>query len=113
MRQSAFEVLGLTEKYKKEDVKKKYIELIRKYSPETHPNEFMKIREAYDKINKSGMAKEFIIYKTPLEIFDKPEENVDDEKLTKEILTEIFEVPFDIVSDLKQLLPKQEFKTGL
>ena len=109
MRQSAFEILGLKERYTKEDVKKKYLELIRKYSPESNPKEFMKIREAYDKINKPSTEKEFVIYKTPLEIFETQESEHKNEKLTKKVLTEIFEVPFDTVGELKQLLQKQEF----
>ncbi len=43
-----YQILGITEKSNKVEIKKAYIKLIKTYKPETHPEEFKKIRQAYE-----------------------------------------------------------------
>lgn len=42
-------ILGLDEDASKTDIKKAYVKLIKKYKPESFPEEFKKIREAYER----------------------------------------------------------------
>ena len=50
-KQSAYEILGV-EKEDTTNLKAKYIELIRKHSPEQDPEKFMEIREAFEQLTK-------------------------------------------------------------
>lgn len=46
-------ILGLTEGATEQEIKKAYFRLIREYSPETHPKEFQKIRQAYENLKEN------------------------------------------------------------
>ncbi|WP_047154733.1 tetratricopeptide repeat protein [Aneurinibacillus tyrosinisolvens] len=43
-----YKVLGTRSNIKQENIKKKYIEMVKKFPPETHPEQFERIREAYE-----------------------------------------------------------------
>lgn len=51
LRKDPFRVLGIDRnKYKQEDLKKVYLELVKKFPPEKRPDKFEEIRFAYDLI---------------------------------------------------------------
>ena len=43
-----YAVLGVDRTADDREIKKAYFRLVRKYSPETHPEEFKRVREAYE-----------------------------------------------------------------
>lgn len=45
-----YHTLGLAPGCSPEELRKRYLELVRKYPPETYPERFSKIHEAYDKL---------------------------------------------------------------
>lgn len=53
-----FKVLGLEETADKQQIKKAYFKMIRKYPPERAPEEFKKIREAYDYLIQTEAQKQ-------------------------------------------------------
>lgn len=48
MNGNAYEVLGLDQAATGEDVRQAYFRLVRQFSPEAHPEEFKRIRAAYE-----------------------------------------------------------------
>lgn len=111
-KQSSYEILGIDLNANNAGIRKRYFELVRKYPPEKSPDEFMKIRQAYDDIIKMEYnTKDFILYKQPVEYFNQLREK-QSEKNTykKDILTEVFEVPFSVATELKQLITPLEIK---
>lgn len=42
-----YAILGLPRNANDEEIRKRYLELVRRYPPETHPDRFEKISEAY------------------------------------------------------------------
>lgn len=58
MKSSYYSVLGLQEGATPTEVKKAYFSLIRKFSPETDPEGFQRIREAYEQLKDGGSAEE-------------------------------------------------------
>ena len=90
-------------------IKKQYKRLIREYTPEHHPEQFIKIRTAYEQITQSdfNLIKEFPIYKTPWESMSELKTTVKT-SVYKEGLSEIFESPYNTIFELKKLLlPKK------
>jgi curved DNA-binding protein CbpA len=45
-----FEILGLTVDSDDEAIRRRYLELVKQYSPEHHPEKFASIRQAYDSL---------------------------------------------------------------
>lgn len=45
-----YAVLGLSRNATEAEIKRAYLELVRRYPPERHPEEFKKIRAAYDRL---------------------------------------------------------------
>ncbi len=43
-----YEILGLTQDSSDEAIRQRYLELVRQYSPEHHPEKFAAIRSAYE-----------------------------------------------------------------
>src|SRR5437660_1122066 len=57
--QSFYEVLGVDKTADERSIKKAYFTLVRKYPPETHPEEFKKIREAYEVLSNPVSRKDY------------------------------------------------------
>lgn len=53
-----YQILGITPGSSQLEVKKAYFRLIRKYSPESDPQQFQVIREAYEKLQKAATQEE-------------------------------------------------------
>ncbi len=60
-------VLGLPPRASARDVRRKYFELVRQYPPETHTDEFKKVRAAYEKLQTEDAKAE-----TDLFLFQPP-----------------------------------------
>ncbi len=45
-----YHTLGLSPDSTEEELRKRYLELVRRYPPEKHPERFSKIHEAYEKL---------------------------------------------------------------
>lgn len=45
-----YHTLGLSPDCSEEELRKRYLELVRKYPPETHPERFSKIHQAYEQL---------------------------------------------------------------
>jgi len=103
-KQSAYEILSV-EKENTDNLKARYIELIRKHSPEQDPEMFMKIREAFEQLSKAHDKKSaYFLYKKPLTLFQNVK-SVKKEKANKNnILKEIFETPFGTKLELEKLI---------
>jgi len=111
IKQSAYEIFGITLEQVDSDIKTRYIELIKEHSPEKDPEKFMQIRQAYETIvNPDVTDMQLYIYRCPLEgIPDlSPEKEIN--PASKKILREVFEVPFDVFSELKRFLKPMSFK---
>src|SRR5690242_10665580 len=54
-----YEVLGVDKAADERAIKKAYFALVRKYPPETHPEEFKKIREAYEVLSNPVSRKDY------------------------------------------------------
>src|SRR3954468_19080483 len=57
--QTFYEVLGVDKTADERSIKKAYFTLVRKYPPETHPEEFKKIREAYEVLSNPVSRKDY------------------------------------------------------
>lgn len=53
-----YDILGLEPEASQADIKKAYFKLVRQHSPESDPEQFQKIREAYEQLKKEGDAPE-------------------------------------------------------
>ena len=58
-----FKVLGLAEDSDDQAIRKRYLELIKQCSAERHPEEFSKIREAYERLQSVTLRVEFRLFK--------------------------------------------------
>ena len=58
-KQSLYEVLGIERAADERTIKKAYFALVRKYPPETHAEEFKKIREAYEVLSNPVSRKDY------------------------------------------------------
>ena len=67
-----YQVLHLERGARPEEVKKAYFKLVRQYPPETHPEEFKRIRAAYDKLRSPEKRRE-----TDLFLFKFDERGID------------------------------------
>ncbi len=45
-----YQILGLDENAKDQEIRNRYLELVRKFTPEQHPESFMRITKAYEAI---------------------------------------------------------------
>ena len=46
-----YELLGVQQTAEAEEIKRAYFRLVRQYTPEKHPEEFMRIRKAYEELS--------------------------------------------------------------
>lgn len=54
-----YKILGTTARAGQDKIKERYIEKIREFPPETHPDEFQIIRKAYETLKNPGKRKEY------------------------------------------------------
>ena len=54
-----YEILALTPEASKEDIKRAYFKLVRKYPPDRFETEFMNIREAYETLSNEKTRKQY------------------------------------------------------
>jgi curved DNA-binding protein CbpA len=54
-----YEILGVARGADEREVKRAYFKLVRKFSPETHPEEFKRVREAYEILSNSVSRKDY------------------------------------------------------
>jgi tetratricopeptide (TPR) repeat protein len=79
---SAYTVLGLSKGASDQDVKKAYVQLVKKYDPEKHTDRFMVIQEAYNKLKdtKKRAAEDLQTYNPmPGDFLFLDEEKAEDE----------------------------------
>ncbi|OGO77586.1 MAG: hypothetical protein A2Y23_11525 [Clostridiales bacterium GWB2_37_7] len=63
-----YKILDIQKEAKKDDIKKAYFKLVRKYPPDRYPDEFMNIREAYEILIDENTRKQFdVIDAMPVE----------------------------------------------
>ncbi len=99
VKKSPYQILGLEGDFEQNDIKKAYRKMIKLYPPEQNPQEFAKIRDAYDVLSgehyflKLARYTHYGFYDLEYEEEPKSEhERVDVEKFLKTI----FEIPFEI-----------------
>lgn len=64
-----YSVLGLEPGASQAEIKKAYFKLVRQHSPESDPEQFQKIREAYEELKREGSAQEGPAFVPPSEPF--------------------------------------------
>ena len=102
---SAYEILGLDIYSNKKDIKRQYKRLIREFTPENSPNQFIAIRNAYEKLTRTDLnLQTFPIYKKPSEFFQQTAEQNSDISRKNRILSEVFEIPYPIRDELRQFI---------
>lgn len=82
LKNNPFNVLGLKPgKYSDTELKKKYLELIKKYTPEKRPDKFEEVRTAYTTISNAKSIYD-VMALTPFKLCD---ETIDEKELIKEM----------------------------
>ncbi len=102
--QSPYEILDLPVNASLEVVKRQYKALIRQFPPEQNPEEFNKIRTAYDHIKSELFDKKsiFPLYK---KVLNQQSDNSDMPLVSQhEKLITFFETPFNTAFELEKLL---------
>ena len=95
IKKTPYEVLGLKGDFEYSDIKKNYKQLIRKYSPQSEPKMFARIRDAYDILTNEEYFENSIY--NDLFIFTLKEIKQKDYKISNiKYLTEMFETPFEL-----------------
>ncbi|SFV62438.1 hypothetical protein MNB_SV-14-1436 [hydrothermal vent metagenome] len=95
IKKSPYEILGLEGDFEFKDIKKAYRKAIREYSPDTNPEQFALISDAYDFLTNE----EYFIKGVEDNIFvlNVSLETEESKKIDNSIyLKRIFEVPFNI-----------------
>lgn len=95
IKKSPYEILGLEGDFEFKDIKKVYRKAIREYSPDTNPEQFALISDAYDYLsNEEYFIKGIEDNRFVLNISIEIEESKKEDK--SRYLKDIFEVPFKI-----------------
>ena len=95
IKKSPYEILGLEGDFEFKDIKKAYRKAIREYSPDTNPEQFALISDAYDYLsNEEYFIKGVQENRFALDVSIEAEENKKEENSRH--LKNIFEVPFQI-----------------
>jgi len=95
IKKTPYEVLGLKGDFEYSDIKKNYKQLIREYSPQSEPEMFAQIRDAYDILTNEEYFENSIY--NDLFIFTLKEIKQKDYKINNiKYLTEMFETPFEL-----------------
>ena len=105
---SPYEILKIPKNATIKDIKKSYKEMVRQFTPEHHPEEFMEIRAAYDMLLSTEMDEQeiFPIYKKPLEFLELPSAS-SDSTFNKNLLGLFFETPYDTNQELEKLFKQK------
>ena len=95
IKRNPYEILGLEGDFEFKDIKKAYRKAIREYSPETNPEQFALISDAYDSLTNEeyfikGVENSRFVFDVSLEREESKKEN------NSKYLKKIFEVPFKI-----------------
>jgi len=112
---SPYEVLKIPHNATLKEAKRAYKKLIRVHTPEHDPEKFMEIRDGYEKFTDPNLVKikveQFPIYRS---LYDMANANAvyDKVSLPKEILSDVFEMPFDTLDFANELLYLSEDKLG-
>lgn len=108
---SAYEILDLKAGTSLEEIKKKYKQSIRQFTPEKDPEKFMAIREAYDFIFQPSIEiSRFPMYQKPKQEAGQQENNKKPLPLT--LLKEIYESPFNTALELREYLDQNNFNVA-
>lgn len=59
---NAFTILGVNKDSTDEEIRKSYLELVKRYSPDNHPSIFQKINDAYEKINTERKRMNYLLF---------------------------------------------------
>lgn len=89
-----FALLGVRMPLTPKDLKRAYVKLIRQYKPEHHPEEFRRIRDAYEQVEKLLSS----VTEAPLPEFPEPVESAAEEK------------PSDFLSSIGKRLAQRTFR---
>jgi curved DNA-binding protein CbpA len=65
---SAFDILNVSPTDDDAIIRKRYLELVRKYTPEQHPERFSQIRQAYEKIQTLSQRVDYLLESEYLDI---------------------------------------------
>ncbi|HHY98593.1 MAG TPA: DnaJ domain-containing protein [Firmicutes bacterium] len=65
--ENPYEVLGIEEDASIEEIKRAYLKLIRKFAPERHPDEFKRIRAAYEQLKDQRARAEVDVFRLNLD----------------------------------------------
>ncbi len=106
---SPYEILEIPKNASTKDIKRRYKDLVREFTPEHHPEKFMEIRAAYDMLMSTEMnAQEiFPIYKKPLEFLNQSSEKTGSKNINKTLLGVFFETPFNTTTELENLFKQK------
>lgn len=95
IKKSPYEILGLEGDFEFKDIKKAYRKAIREHAPDTNPEQFALISDAYDYLsNEEYFIKGIEDNKFVLNISMEKEERKKEDN--SRYLKDIFEVPFQI-----------------
>jgi curved DNA-binding protein CbpA len=106
---SPYEILGLESNATEEQIKRRYKELIREYSPEHEPERFIAVREAFESLKKTNLDKveDHPLYRKPLTWF---EESINQQIKTANVepgpLATVFETPYNTFAEMRNLVRK-------
>ncbi len=108
MVQDYYEILGTQPGASALDIKKAYFSLVRKYPPEQYPEEFKRIREAYEVLSNEESRKEYdLIAALPSSVknhYNYAREVLDDEN---------YELAISLLEDLMERVPDKGVIKGL
>lgn len=57
-----YEILGVAPADGDEVIRRRYLELIRQYPPEQHPEQFKRVREAYEQVKDADSRLSFLLF---------------------------------------------------
>ena len=106
--ENLYKILGTRSNISQDRIKEKYIEKLREFPPETHPEEFQEIRRAYETLKDDDKRRKYDMFR---KYGDKLEKTMDDVMLlkskgefqkAKELIDYVLEIyPDDIEVELK------------
>lgn len=112
MKQSAYEILHIEPGANAKSIRRAYKELIRVYGPEQNPEKFSEIREAFEHLSRTENFRpdsNFPYYHNILTDIEKDPSMATAEKEfdpveVYQLLTNIFETPYNTAYEIKSLL---------
>jgi curved DNA-binding protein CbpA len=111
--QTPYEILGIDKNSSEADIKKAYFNLIKRFTPEKHGDEFKKIRGAYDQLkdSKKRIETDMFIFSDPYKEFviEQPAEKRDSSAQIK--IDHVFNSMVQMFSDLGRMNFSDDFNT--